>query len=137
MVAEDKAPMTGRALDGHRKALEGGSLFFLFMLAVRGVSRDTFTVRREGLPSPSLEIPVGTVGRDLSALNMFSLIVLCELVRFPWAFTVGRGHKISWLSSGTYYHAPSGDNILYSPQRMSRDFFIDGSPTVKAYVNEL
>ena len=89
-----------RALEGRRKALEGHSLFRLFIGAMGGVGRDALSARREGLPRPSLEIPAFTVGRYLSARKIFSLILFYELVRFPRAFTVGRGHKISLLSSG-------------------------------------
>lgn len=80
------ASLVTRALDGRRKALEGGSLFVDFMMAVRGVGRDTFIVRREGLPRPSLEIPAFTVWRELAAFKMFSLILFCELARYPWEF---------------------------------------------------
>ena len=49
-LAEDEASLVTRALDGRRKALEGRSLFVVFMLAVRGVGRDAFVARRGALP---------------------------------------------------------------------------------------
>jgi len=67
------------ALEGRRKALEGRALFLLFIGAVRGVSRDALLARRGTLPRVPLEIPAFTVGRDLAARKMFSLILLCEL----------------------------------------------------------
>ena len=73
------ASLVMRAFDGRRKALEGRSLFVVFMLAVRGVGRDAFVARRGALPRAPLEIPALTVGRYLAARKMFSLILLCEL----------------------------------------------------------
>ena len=78
-LAEDEASLVTRAPEGRRKALEGRSLLEDFMLAVRGVGRDALLARRGTLPRVPLEIPAFTVGRDLAARKMFSLILLCEL----------------------------------------------------------
>lgn len=87
------------ALEWRRPALEGRSLFFLIIGAMGGVGRDALGARRGALPWAPLEIPAVAVDRYFSDPKMCSLILFCELVRFPRAFTVGHGHKISLLSS--------------------------------------